>query len=91
MEPVDGETPKVEVCGLYGAPVSLSPTTDPLPRDDAVLAPVEGTTATYRAVAAGKVGLGGVPAQALERCQEQPCNDLMADLRPMVAVTVTRG
>lgn len=91
VKPVDGKVPQVRVCGLYGAKPSPDPLKDPLPKPDAVLAPVAGERSTYRAVAAGKVGLCGVRAQVIEQCQKRTCTDLMGDLKPLVTVTVTEG
>src|SRR3954451_22026556 len=48
VEPIDGQTPEVHVCGIYGATGPLTPTRDPMPDADAVLKPVGSRPATYR-------------------------------------------
>jgi len=90
VEPIDGQTPEVRVCGIYGATGPLTPTRDPMPGADAVLKPVGSRPATYRAVSVGKVRLCGVPAQAVAKCRPHPCHDLVGDEKPMITVTVGR-
>ena len=89
VEPIDGQVPEVRVCGVYGTNAELSPSHDPMPSSDAVLTRIEGRPSTFKSVSVGKVGLCGVPAQALAKCRPHPCHDLMGEQKPMITVTVT--
>ncbi len=81
---VDGRAPRITVCGTYGLTE---------PDTGAVLVPVDGspTQDRFRAVAAGKVDLCSLPAQAVEACQKASSPDHMGDLAYLTTVTVQAG
>ena len=91
VKPVDGQVPEVHVCAVYGSNGQMSPSHDPMPSTDAVLTPIKGRRSTYRTVSVGKVGLCGVPAQAIAKCRPHPCHDLVGEEKPMITVTVRAG